>query len=65
METGQGQLKLPLVIYRSPPCVCGRDVVEVTHGAAAPPSLELAADNANYETVAFAKSEVRMVEDQP
>jgi hypothetical protein len=24
-----------LVFYRSPPCVCGRDVIEVTHGLAA------------------------------
>jgi hypothetical protein len=33
-ETGERQPTLGLV-YRSPPCVCGRDVIEVTHGPAA------------------------------
>ena len=33
-ETGERQPTLALV-HRSPPCVCGRDVIEVTHGLAA------------------------------
>jgi hypothetical protein len=34
-ETGEGQSTLAMVLYRSPPCVCGRDVVEVTRALAA------------------------------
>jgi len=52
-ETCEGQSTLAMVLYRFPPCVCGRDVVEVTHGPAAPASMELAADNADDETVAL------------
>ena len=33
-ETGEEQPTLD-GLYRSPPCVCGRDVIEVTHGLAA------------------------------
>ena len=40
-ETGEGRLTLALVFYRSPPCVCGRDVIEVTHGLAAAASKGL------------------------
>src|SRR5512133_2597999 len=31
----RGRLHSHLVFIRSPPCVCGRDVLEVTHGLAA------------------------------
>jgi hypothetical protein len=34
-ETGEGRLNSHLVFYRSPPCVCGREVIEATHGLAA------------------------------
>ena len=34
-ETCEGQSTLAMVLYRSPPCVCGRDVVEVTRALAA------------------------------